>query len=311
MENTFGSQTLTHPDLKKDFRRTLRKAEDNRERLQEQRHNFLTACSNPSCSDTHTNPKKKCANCHIAQYCSRECQRNHWQVHRGVCGPATSPHKLIVDVFSSNLLMHFLYLFLAVELDLEHKLPGTELPLVGLRVCMGPAEVVPFMQAGMEGKDPLELKDTDGGAPWGILHFRDAYQQDIGILTAKEKQFLEDAKAQARLAGVRRDVHTVLLHFSCDGVQSIFHVLHIPTESVELAKKAEPFHVKSLLRGNFDIPFTKDNILSQLNMTMRNDKANKLKVRARLTKKDVEIMKEAYPPYGVSPDLPLVVGFRS
>jgi hypothetical protein len=42
-------------------------------------------------------------------------------------------------------------------------------------------------------------------------------------------------------------------------------------------------------------------------MTMLNDKANKLKVRARLTKKDLEIMREVYPPYGISPKLPLLV----
>ncbi|KAJ6511460.1 hypothetical protein C8R47DRAFT_1095153 [Mycena vitilis] len=280
MEN----HTFTHPDLKKDFGRALRMAGDNRQRLQEQRHSFLTAC--------HPAPKlilirRRDArtvisfNIVLPRYSIRlvvqVCLLSIWR------HPDAVPAQSLERLWSYNLTTQ------------THKLPGTELPLVGLRVCMSPAEIVPFVQAGMDGKDPFELKDTDGGAPWGILHFRDAYQHEIGILAAKEKQLLEDAKAQARLAGVHRNVHTVLLHFSCDGVQTVFHALHIPTESVELAKKAEPFHMKSLRRGNFDIPFTRDNILSQLNMTMRNDKDNKLKVRAGLTKKDVEIMKEAYP----------------
>lgn len=40
---------------------------------------------------------------------------------------------------------------------------------------------------------------------------------------------------------------------------------------------------------------------------MLNDKANVLKVRSRMTKKDIEILMEAYPPYGLSPDWPLVL----
>jgi hypothetical protein len=164
-------------------------------------------------------------------------------------------------MLGSHLLMHFLYLFLVVELDLEHKILGTELPVVGLRVCMSPAEVMPFLRASEQGEDPLKLTDADGGAPWAILYFRDAYQQDVGTVDPNNKQMLENAKADALSKGFHHQVHTVLIHFTSDEVQSLFSVVHIPVEFVELAKKAEPFHVKSLLRGNFDIPFTKDNIL--------------------------------------------------
>lgn len=165
-------------------------------------------------------------------------------------------------MLGSHLLMHFLYLFLAVELDLEHKIPGTELPVVGLRVCMSPAEVMPFLRASEAGEDPLQLTDADGGTPWAILYFRDAYQQDVGMMEPNNKRMLENAKAAALSKGIYHRVHTVLLHFTSDGVQSLFHAVHIPVEFVELAKEAEPFHVKSLIRGAFDIPFTKENILT-------------------------------------------------
>ncbi|KAJ6466475.1 hypothetical protein C8R45DRAFT_489727 [Mycena sanguinolenta] len=308
MANPFGSHSLTHPDLKKDFARALRHAEDNRERLHEQRNGLIAGCSNPSCYEVGTKMDLRvCSKCKVAKYCSPECQRTHWPVHKTLCRPATSSTKLVQNVISSNLLMHHLHLFLAVELDLQHKIPGTELPVVGMRVCMTPADIVQFMRAGGEGKDLLQLKDADGGAPWGILHFRGAFQHDLGALPPREKQLLETAKAEARSNEFHHRVHTVLLHFTSDDVQSIYVGIHIPVEVVQIAQEAEPFHVKSLARGSFDIPFTKENILDVLNMTMRNDKANKLKVRARLTKKDVEIIKEVYPPYGIPPNTPIVV----
>jgi hypothetical protein len=164
-------------------------------------------------------------------------------------------------MLGSHLLKHHLCLFLAVELDLEHKIPGTELPVVGLRVCMSPAEVMPFLRASELGEDPLKLRDADGGTPWAILYIRDAYQQDVRILDPKTKRLLEDAKADALSKGIHHRVHTVLLHFTSDGVQSIFLAVDIPVEYAELAKEAEPFHLKSLIRGNFDLPFTKENIL--------------------------------------------------
>ncbi|KAJ6466458.1 hypothetical protein C8R45DRAFT_489423 [Mycena sanguinolenta] len=92
MANPFGSHSLTHPDLKKDFVRTLRNADDNRERLHEQRNSMVTGCSNPSCCESGT---KMDLQCKVAKYCSPECQRTHWPVHKTLCRPATSSTKLV------------------------------------------------------------------------------------------------------------------------------------------------------------------------------------------------------------------------
>lgn len=43
-------------------------------------------CSNPSCSKPGT---RKCSGCRIAKYCSRDCQRSEWSVHKAACKAAS------------------------------------------------------------------------------------------------------------------------------------------------------------------------------------------------------------------------------
>ena len=47
------------------------------------------ACANPDCNTGGVigagQPVRKCANCLIVKYCSRECQEAHWPIHRFSC----------------------------------------------------------------------------------------------------------------------------------------------------------------------------------------------------------------------------------
>ncbi|KAJ7621524.1 hypothetical protein DFH06DRAFT_772229 [Mycena polygramma] len=303
--NPLPSRPLMYPGFKKDFTETLRLAQDTPDQLHEHRHNVLTSCSYPPCFESgKKNSLRLCGKCRIAPYCSTECQRADWPAHKGHCGPATSPCRLVQNFLGSRLLMYHFSLFLAVELDLEHKIPGTELPTVRMTMCMAPAEVLQLIKALDTGTGEDFFAATGDGAPWGILHLRNAYQQDVKLLGSREKKMLDHAKDCARTNGIDHKTHIVLVHFDGDDGQVLHYLVHISTEIVEIARKAEPLHLKSLPRGDFDIAFSKENILDQVNNIMRSDRANKFRVRARLTEKDVQIMKKAYPPHGI----PLLLG---
>lgn len=56
-----------------------------------------TACSNSSCYNLSIAESgiryKKCSKCHIAYYCSKECQLTHWKVHKAWCKRPTWDRK--------------------------------------------------------------------------------------------------------------------------------------------------------------------------------------------------------------------------
>ena len=51
---------------------------------------ILDRCFNLMCQadeeDIYPNTFKKCTRCHIAMYCDRKCQKEHWPLHRAFCG---------------------------------------------------------------------------------------------------------------------------------------------------------------------------------------------------------------------------------
>jgi hypothetical protein len=44
----------------------------------------IYTCCNPNCNEM-SNTMKKCQQCKKARYCSRECQKADWSVHRMRC----------------------------------------------------------------------------------------------------------------------------------------------------------------------------------------------------------------------------------
>lgn len=44
-------------------------------------------CARPGCSEHSGSCKSmmRCGRCHIAHYCSKDCQRKHWAAHKPLC----------------------------------------------------------------------------------------------------------------------------------------------------------------------------------------------------------------------------------
>jgi hypothetical protein len=61
-----GTEGTCHPDRAVPYCRQCRKSDDASERF------------------------SKCSRCKVAYYCTRDCQRNHWTIHKKECVPAPS-----------------------------------------------------------------------------------------------------------------------------------------------------------------------------------------------------------------------------
>ena len=46
----------------------------------------------------------KCSTCHIASYCSTECQSKHWQTHKALCEALKSRYSVTVKILSFDTL---------------------------------------------------------------------------------------------------------------------------------------------------------------------------------------------------------------
>ena len=57
------------------------------QRMQAERENARMVCANCN-AIANKEPYKKCAKCKCAAYCSKECQKKHWPVHKTVCKSA-------------------------------------------------------------------------------------------------------------------------------------------------------------------------------------------------------------------------------
>ena len=57
-------------------------------------------CFNPNCT-VHA-PQLRCDNCNNAYYCSKQCQKDHWHVHRTVCIKLSEPEQISNDAIYKN-----------------------------------------------------------------------------------------------------------------------------------------------------------------------------------------------------------------
>jgi hypothetical protein len=49
---------------------------------------YLHVCGACDSIETQTNPMKICARCNVQRYCGKQCQTNHWRIHKGECSSA-------------------------------------------------------------------------------------------------------------------------------------------------------------------------------------------------------------------------------
>jgi hypothetical protein len=197
------------------------------------------------------------------------------------------------------MLMEMISVAGAIELDLFNQDPQAEQDPLGVLVYMGIGNAMEAMQARMSGKSLVGLTGVL------LVHGIKALPMLKETIPENFSHSLREMRQSLNSMG-HRDMYLVpLIFLTPEMTQTVYHPLWIPQEVKKIIREAKPLLGSSALSGPFEIPFGTKGIIEcvsincpficcfdwlsrMMTMTMRNDKENKLRVRAKLTQKDLD-----------------------
>ncbi|CAA7263518.1 unnamed protein product [Cyclocybe aegerita] len=284
-----------HPNRKADFREVAPPKSIIKEGKKEA---FLT-CTNCSKIDGSGGCElKRCEKCKIVYYCSRDCQKEHWEVHKTQCqeGLGTGIQPLIAAFVGNPMLQHYLQLLLCWEF-LFHKVPDSEREALSRKafhahidVGIEPTKIADFMNL-------YTYDDWDKEALEGMLQIHLVATAHSGLpqipFTDKMMYLWQTARDDADNEGCTKSP-VVVVQFINDMTQRISWPITIDEDAFDSARRAPPFTmVSALTRKAIDKPMSVDSILEYVNTHIRSDTSNRLLLRVPMRECDKRLIRDA------------------
>ncbi|KAJ7621586.1 hypothetical protein DFH06DRAFT_1341208 [Mycena polygramma] len=223
-------------------------------------------CSNCSSVPPPNTTLKLCATCKLTRYCSKECQKTHWKIHKQSCRLGAGDLERNVSQeyraqkFAEHLtripwLMILIDMYAVVALGLDTDMSNATRLCICARITVKP---VP----GSETSKPMVM-----------LQFERFETKPVSELGKSMQSKLDKICAQS--AGSNAPP-PVLLYFSSDGDNFLF----IPHQL------SPPLIRHAAMRPVFDDgdPITEEKVVAELNEFIRLDTENLCKLRGALVK---------------------------
>jgi len=257
--------------------------------------------SSVQCTQCQTKLDKplKCAKCKSVWYCSKECQKKNWSTHKPACHEVERSSGVLkfIQMFSVNpLLMGFLKVGIVFDCGLfENPRIGFDVPFMArVDIAMEPSDVLDF--AGLYFNDEVVGEKLQGMLQVNAITPWNPGTQ--GPLTPKRLQIWREARAKYNAQGFAKDPVGLVEFISCscaeDSGNSVTAELHIPAGVLNIARKREPFTGVSAVTGaQFNKPMSTVTCLEYVNLHIRADKQNQLRLRAEMTEQDKEAIRAA------------------
>jgi len=275
--------TAVHPDNERCFREIAASKKD----IRTNRSNIGHACSNCTKLGNENTTLLKCARCKIAWYCSKECQKQQWPIHKRVCNDASSSLPKLINSFVVNpLLSHFLQLAFVLEFKLHEKLIVSKPFLARCDVSIDPADMTYIMRLVMGRVSDAELAQ----GTQGMLQIKSFIpQENSQTLDQNRMGIWRNVKKGNEERGlIGRPVGLVDFYMK-NTVQTLTVGILIQEDAVERVNEGVGFQMESaLLPGRTDVKLSRQSCLDFINTHIRSDKGNQLRLRTHMSKQDVE-----------------------
>jgi len=234
----------------------------------------------------------RCANaCHVAWYCSKECQTQNWKQHKPTCGEAGIP-KLVKTFVANGVLQAVLKACFILDFNLLRLLRLDQPLMARVDVAIEPSDILDFAEIFL-GEGPVDKKIE------GMLQvngFTPATPSQMQSLTPKRREIWRQERERVTSEGFRNDPVVLVEIAYVDGPNTITIPLRIDSTAKQMVKQAisEGFTMTSAITGETTkLPYTVETCMQFMNTHIRADKKNQLLLRMEMRPSDIQVIRDA------------------
>ncbi|KAG1720117.1 uncharacterized protein EDB91DRAFT_1257171 [Suillus paluster] len=285
--------THVHPDADKDFRAIAASSEY----LKAQKKQFRMQCTQRG---TTLEKPRKCSKCKSGWYCSEECQKKAWPTHKLSCRNVerSSGAFKFIRMFALNpLLMRFLRAGIIFDCGLlDDPRIGFDVPFVArVVITIEPSDILDFIGLYLDHK-------TVGQRLQGMVQVNAIIpcHPSTFPLMPKRLQIWREERAKCDADGFANDPVGLLEYvdgttYAKDSCQNtVTSGLYTPTSVFDWARRREPFIRYTAVTGTpSKQPMNAVACLEYINVHIREDTQNQLRLRTEMTEQDKEIVRAA------------------
>ncbi|KAG1727510.1 hypothetical protein EDB19DRAFT_195868 [Suillus lakei] len=242
---------------------------------------------------------RKCSKCKSVWYCSEKCQKKDWPTHKPTCHEVERSPEKFIRMFTVNpLLMGYLEVAIALDCGLlDNPRVGIDEPFIArVDMAIEPSNMRDFIGLysnvkGAVGKKVQGMLQVNFISPWN--------PSMKGVETPAPARFHQWRKARARIdaEGFAKSPVGIIdfVDANCAEFGNTISVdVHIPTTVLDMARKREPFErIFAITFAKSQQPMSAMACLEYINVHIRSDTQNQLRLRTEMTEQEKEVVRAA------------------